>query len=430
MGRREEIALSFVRGLVKRPRLADAVFRFDRWGNILGPDRFVDPYPVYERMRAAGPVSFSPFLQQWAVVGYEEAREVLRSPSFGVAGQMDLLLGTRPYSNLSESTKQLLRNTLLFTDPPTHTRLRGAVNRAFTPRQMERLEPRVVGLVDRLLAQMVDAPAAEVVAGLAEPLPVQVIAELIGVPEQRWRWVAQTSTVLRKVADPFVVLDPAEIDATCDELRAYYGDLADERATHPQDDLLSVLVATEADGHIDRSELLSLLVILLLAGHETTAGAIGNAVVALAEHPEQRDLLRQRPDLWPTAVEELLRYDTVLQTDPRTALEDVTIAGQTIKAGQNVTVMLGAANRDPARFDRPNELVVDRPDPSPVSFGHGIHHCIGAALARLELRCALPAIVDAFGDYTIDRDRVVWKTSLALRGPTHLVIGHQRVSHR
>jgi cytochrome P450 len=422
MGRREELALRVVRGLVRHPRLADVAFRFDPWGNILGPDRFVDPYPVYERMREAGPVSFSPFLQQWAVVGYDEAREVLRSPAFGVAGQMELLLDVRPYVHLSERTKALFRNTLLFTDPPRHTRLRAAVSRAFTPRQVQRLEPQIRTIVARLLEGVADDATPELMGRIAEPLPIQVIAELIGVPEERWTWVAETSTVLRRVLDPFVPLDPGEIDRTCDDLAAHIGELADERAARPADDLLSELVQGEAGGQLDRTELVSLVAILLVAGHETTTGAIGNALVALARHPEQGTLLSERPGLWTNAVEELLRYDTVLQTDPRQAVEDFTIAGQTIRAGQNVTVMLGAANRDPARFDGADRLRVDRDDPAPVSFGHGIHHCVGAALTRLELRVALPAIVEALGCYTIDDAGLAWKTSLAVRSPNRLPV--------
>ena len=423
MGRREEIALLTIRGLVKRPWLANAVFRFDTWGNILGPDRFVDPYPIYERMRKPGPVSFSPLMQQWAVVGYDEAREVLTSPNFGVAAQLDLLLNARPYSNLSDSTQALLRNSLLFTDPPLHTRLRSTINRAFTPRRMKQLEPRISHAADHLLAAMADEARPDLMAGFAEPLPINVISELIGVPEARWSWVAETSTVLRKVADPFVALDPAEVDATCDDIANYFGNLADERRATPQDDLISTLAQAEADDEqIDRSELISLISILMLAGHETTTGAIGNAVVALADHPDQRRLIRDRPELWPNAVEELLRFDTAIHTDPRAAYETTIIGGETIKKGQNLTIMLGAVNRDPRRFEHPNELRLDRADPAPLSFGHGIHHCIGAALARLELRIALPAILKAFGDYTIDHREIEWKTSLAFRSPTRLPI--------
>ncbi len=421
--RREEIALSLLRGLVKRPRLADAVFRFDKWGNILGPDRFVDPYPIYERMRDAGPVSFSPFFQQWAVVGYDEAKEILGSAAFGVAAQLDLLLDARPYSDLSDSTKLLLRNALLFTDPPIHTRLRSVVNRAFTPRQMARLEPRVTGIANRLLADISNDPEPDLMASFAEPLPINVIAELIGVPEDRWGWVKETSTRLREVTDPFVAVDPSSIDRTCDEIADYYGDLADQRLADPKEDLLTSLAQAEAnDSTINRAELISIISILMLAGHETTTGAIGNAVVALARNPAQRRLVTENPDLWPNAIEELLRFDTAIHTDPRAALETTTIAGETIKKGQNLTIMLGAVNRDPRRFTNPNQLLLDRDNPNGLSFGHGIHHCVGAALARLELHIGLKAILDAFGDYTIDETRITWKASLAFRGPTHLRI--------
>ena len=195
MGRREEIALRVMRGLVRRPRLADAVFRFDRWGNIVGPDRFIDPYPIYERMRESGPVSFSPLFQQWAVVGYEEAREVLHSSKFGVEGQMELLMDTRPYSELSDQTRALFRNALLFTDPPLHTRLRAEVSRAFTPRKMQQLEPRIRAITDRLLQGIANDPTPELMTSIAEPLPIQVIAELIGIPEERWSWITEISTV-------------------------------------------------------------------------------------------------------------------------------------------------------------------------------------------------------------------------------------------
>ena len=280
-------------------------------------------------------------------------------------------------------------------------------------------------LVATLLAGVADNPTPDLVPALTEPLPIQVIAELIGVPEERWPWVAETSATLRRVLDPFVVVNVAEVDATCADIAGYYGDLAAERRAHPRDDVLTTLAVAEREGQLDRSELISLLAILLLAGHETTTGAIGNAVIALGRHPDQRELVRRKPDLWPNAVDELLRYDTVLQTDPRAALEDVTVGGKKIKKGQNLTVMLGAANRDPRRFDAPDQLRLDRENPAPLSFGLGIHHCLGAGLTRLELRIALPAIIDALGDYTIEPREVEWKTSLAFRSPTRLPVQRQ-----
>jgi len=420
---REEFGLAMMRGLVKRPRLANAAFRLDKWGNIIGPDRFTNPYPIYERMRQAGPVSFSPFFQQWAVVGYEEARFVLSSPSFGAADQLELLLRARPYSELAEDSKNLLRNALLFTDPPLHTRLRAVVSRAFTPKQMRRLEPRISSLVKDHLAGVADDVAPDLVAHLTAPLPINVIAELLGVPEERWAWVSRVSLELREMLDPFKPVDPVVVDATVEEVAAYYGSLADQRLANPQDDLITAFAqAQQGDDPITRHELVSLIAILMLAGHETITGALGNAIVALAQFPEQRALVRQRPGLWPNAVDELLRFDTVLHTVARAALETTTVGGQTIKKGQNVTVMLGAVNRDPRRWDRPNELLLDRENPSPLSFGHGIHHCVGAALARLQMRIALQAVVETFGDYTVDLDAVTWRESLAFRGPTRLPV--------
>lgn len=421
--RREQLALPMIRLLVKKPWLGDVVFKFDRWGNIFGPDRFIDPYPIYERMRKAGPVSFSPLYQQWAIVGYDEARQVLLSDSFGVQSQLEVLLSVRPYSTLSAHTKNLLGNALLLIDPPKHTRLRGLVNRAFTARQMARLEPRVDKIAHELLADMADDPCPDLISGFAAPLPINVISDLLGVPEERWEWASQMSAFIRDVLDPLAILDPATVDATFDEISAYYSSLADLRLAVPQDDLITGLVQAEVDGdRLDRDELISVVALLMLAGHETTTGALGNSIIALARHPAQRRLVRERPELWPNAVEELLRFDTALHTDPRAALEDTEIGGKTIKKGQNLTIMIGAVNRDPRRFHNPQDLRLDRQDPTPLSFGRGIHHCVGAALARMEMRIGLQAFTAAFGDYTIDPRGVEWKQSIALRGPARLPV--------
>jgi cytochrome P450 len=424
--RSEQFALPLIRLLVRRPRLGNAVFHFDRWGNIFGPDRFVDPYPIYERMRAAGPVSYSPLYQQWAILGYDEARTVLTSNSFGVESQLDVLLSTRPYSKFSEHTKALIRNVLLFADPPKHTRLRSLVNRAFTPRQIERLEPRVDKLAHELIAAMTDEPCPDVMAGFAVPLPINVISDLLGVPEERWAWAARMSDFIRDVLDPLATIDPAVVDAAFDEITDYYSGLADQRLAEPQNDVITGLVQAEEHGdRLSRDELVSFVTLLMFAGHETTTGVIGNSIVALANHPEQRALIRANPDLWDNAVEELLRFDTALHTDPRTALHDTVVGDKTIKQGQQLTIMLGGVNRDPRRYDDPNTLRLDRENPAPLSFGRGIHHCIGAALARMELKISLRAFVEAFGDYTIDPAQIQWKQSIALRGPSRLPV-HRR----
>lgn len=250
-------------------------------------------------------------------------------------------------------------------------------------------------MVDRLLADLADDPHPDLVARFNQPLPIQVIAELLGVPEDRWDWVAATSDVLADVFDPFVPLDPATVDATCDDLVDSIGDLAEQRLTDPRDDLITDLARAEHEGaRLDRIELVAVVAMLMAAGHVTTTGALGNAMIALAQHPDQRRLVRGRPELWPNAVEELLRFDTALQTGPRAALEDTQIGGHTIRKGQNLTIMIGAVNRDPRRFDNPNDLRLDRHDPAPLSFGQGIHHCLGAGLARMEMRIGLQAFTE------------------------------------
>lgn len=419
----EQIAVPAVRFVVSRPRLAATLFRFERWGNMLGPDRYRYPYPLYERVRAEGPVTYHWLYQSWFVTGYDEAREILSSDQVRTSGQRELLLAVRPYSQMSASAKQLISDFLLVNDPPEHTRLRRLVSRGFTPRQINRLEPAVEQIARQLLDDIADEPCPDLFNSFAAPLPIYVISELLGVPRDRWPWVQRTSEEIAKLLNPFINFDPTEMSNTVDELSDYLGSLADERRQDPRDDLISSLVQAEDEGdRLSRSELVAMVAFLLFAGHETTSGLLGNSIIALAEHPYQRTLIRSNPDLWPNAVEELIRWDTSVQSAGRTAAGEIELGGKTIKKGQNVLVFLGAANRDPRRYDNANALRLDRHDPQPISFGHGIHHCLGHALARMELRIGLQTFISAFDDYTIDAASVGWKESVVVRGPIELPI--------
>ena len=186
--------------------------------------------------------------------------------------------------------------------------------------------------------------------------------------------------------------------------------------------MTALVEANDEGDKLSTEELVATVTTLLFAGIETTSSLLGNAMVALARHPEQRDLIRAQPELWPNAVEELLRWDAPIEVAQRTATADLEIAGQKIKKGSPFIVSILGANRDPDFYDNPNELHLDRPDPRPLSFGHGIHHCLGAALARLELRVGLQEFMDEFGDYTIDDSKIVWKRNTPMRGPTYLPI--------
>lgn len=417
--RREQLLIPLVRQIVKRPRLADAFFRLDRWGNPFSDEMLNDPMVLAADVRASGPVYWHPLYQQWFVSGYDEAREVLASPHVGTANQAEVLLDVRPYTKLSERSRIFFRNLMLLTDPPLHTRQRGLVNRAFTPRQVTRLEPMMVSTVDELLSAFDPDGDVELMTDFAVPFPAMVISELFGFDRSDWLWLRDLSTRMSKMLDPVRSFDPDDIDAAVEELYRRVLALVAERRAEPTDDLVSGLALAEADDgdRLSEDELVAVAGIILIAGHETTSGMLALSVLLLREHPDQLALLRQRPDLWPNAVEELLRFDPAVRSDPRTVKEDFELAGHHLNRGQNIVVLPQLANRDHRRLTDADELRVDREDPAPLSFGHGIHFCLGANLARAELRTALPLLLDALDDHVVDRSRIEWRESITLRGP-------------
>lgn len=419
----DKYSLPVVRAIVKRPRLTEAVFGRTRWGNIFTDEMAADPYWAYEPMMADGPVAWSPWYQQFLVTGYDEAREVLSSDAMEVSTQREVVLAVAPHAKMSDTSKALFRKFLLFVDPPDHTRLRSLVSRAFTPKQMRRMETDVERLANGLLDEVADQDEPEMFAAFNAPLPIHTISVLLGIPEERWPFTVDVSNALLDYLNPFPDFDLVETDRLLHDGALYLDELAEERRRNPQDDLLSALVHAQTDeGRLDRFEVVAMAMFLMFAGHETTSGSLGLAMVHLARNPDQRRLVIDDPDLWPNAVEELLRYDPPLHVDPRAAKRDVTIGGVEIKAGKRITVMLGAANRDPRQYDEPDRLVLDRADPRPISFGHGIHHCIGAALARMQMRVGLRVFLERLGDYTIDDDAIEWKGHPVLRGPVGLPV--------
>ena len=425
--RLESVVFPAMRWLVARPALADKVLGRLRWGNFLSPERVADPYAFVSIMLDDGYVTFHRALNQWFVLGYEEAQEILRSKSFGVEARLEMLSAVHPYTKLHPETFDLLNSWLVFTDPPDHTRLRRLVSRWFTPGRMEQLRPRVERLVADLIADLqpdLDAGrAVEVMSRFAVPLPVNVVADIIGIPKDHWAEVKVISDDLAKVLDPIRGFDPERVNNQFARFREMILEVAAERRRQPTDDLMSVLTAVADDGdRLSETELVSTVVLLLAAGHETTTGAIGNSLFNLAAQPDQRTMWRNNPDVTENAVEELLRFDTPVVSIGRNALEDADIGGRLIPAGALVIISLGLANRDTRRWPDANELKLDRPDPRPLSFGHGIHHCVGAALARLELQVALPALLNALGDYTVDPAAVEWRQVIVLRSPQRLVV--------
>ena len=384
------------------------------------PSFQADPYPQYAALRAADPVHFSLALQAWILTAWEDCAAVLRddetfsSSSNTASGQLaEVLQQQRREFPLGETP------TVLNSDPPVHTRLRALLNRAFTPRAIEGLRPRIEEIAASLLAD-VDASRGrfDVATGFAQPLPIIVIAELLGVPPEDRDRFKRWSAAIARTTD--VLNTPAILDAAREatrELIAYMDAVVAERRRAPGADILTALAAAEEEGErLSHDELLAFSILLLLAGHETTTNLIGNGLLALAARPELVARLRGDPSLLPSAVEELLRYDSSVQGVVRFARRRAELGGRTIEQGAALLPMVGAANRDPAQFSDPDELDLARSPNRHLAFGRGIHFCLGAPLARLEGEVAFRALLDRFPEPRIAEDGVERSGTLLLRG--------------
>ncbi len=364
--------------------------------DVMSPAFRENPYPAYESYRD-GPALQRIQDTMWLCVRHEHVSTLMRRP--------ELSPNTiRATSGLARpEVYELKARTLLFMDPPDHTRLRKLVSRAFTPKRVRELRPQIEAIAAELLDEMAihgDSAEVDLVGSLAYPLPIRVICSLLGVPEADEPTFAHWSRALARLPDPWV-LRTAEVDDAMLEaqgaLASYIDGLIEERRSAPRDDLLSALLSAEAEGdRISSSEVVDLVVLLLVAGHETTVNLIANSVVALLEFPEQLQLLQQSPDLYAHAVDELLRFDSPGQITWRVATTDLDVDGHRVAAGEEIVLGLGAANRDPATFADPDRLDVRRDARQHVAFGGGIHHCLGAALARLEGEVALRSLFDRF----------------------------------
>ncbi len=389
------------------------------------PEFRVDPYPVYRALQAKYRVYPTGRLLGGTCLlpRYDDVVAVLSDARFSVdRRQADVFKRWQPFRGLSPEFAQAIQSTLLMIDPPAHTRLRRLVNKAFTPRVVDGLRSRVQTLVDELLDAAAGRGEMELIHDLAYPLPVTVIADLLGIPIDDRARFKQWSDTLAVVLDPLQAADGlTPTERAYDEIAAYMRPIYSARRAAPRDDLISALVAVEDQGQtLTEIELLSLTMLILGAGHETTTNLIANAVLALLRNPSERRRLQDDPSLITSAVEECLRYDSPVQLTDRVATVDCEIAGHPIRKGGLVALLLGAANRDPARFPEPDRFDVSRTDNRHLSFGHGAHFCLGAALARLEAQIAIATLLRRFPDFDGESAPKEWKRSMILRGPTSL----------
>jgi cytochrome P450 len=380
-----------------------------------------DPFPVLRRLQAENPVHWSEILKSWVLTRYDDVRAALADPRLSADRLTSFLrhqAGDRPLAEALAELGRSLGLWAVFTDPPLHTRLRGLLTDAFTPRAVETLRPTVRALVDALIDGVAAAGRLDLVRDIAAPLPVAVIGDLLGVPRADGpalkRWSDDLATFVGSaVATPDKYERAA---ASLREMNAYFRALAAERRARPRQDVLSALVAAAGQGRLADDELVASCTLLLFAGHETTTNLIGNGVLALLRHPDQCERWRRDPTLTATAVEELLRFEGPGQALVRVALDDLVIGGRRIRRGDRLFVMINAANRDPRRFVDPDRLDLGR-EPNPhLTFGHGRHFCVGAPLARLEAQVALPRLLERLPGLALAASRLEWIDSLIFRG--------------
>lgn len=397
--------------------------------NPFDPAFRADPYPFYDRLREHEPVHVSPF-GFTVLTRYDDIARTLRGAEF--ARDIEAHVNEDPDDPRAARRERLRQRreegtaakSILNLDPPDHTRLRRLVSLAFTPSAIERLRPRVQQLVDDALDRAADEGRMELVEQLAFPVPFQVISDLLAMPTDRADEVREWSQTLTAALEPTV--DDAGIEAAdraSMQMGAYLTEVIEHRRRHLGDDLLSALIQAEEEGdRLSPAELLSFVVLLYVAGHETTVNLIGNGALALLRHPDQRRLWASDPSLDTNAVDELMRFDGPVQQTVRVPLTDVDYGGITVPKGTLVMTVLGAAGHDPAMFERPHDLWLQRPNASRhLGFAAGVHYCLGASLAKLEAGVALTTLIRRFPTLELAGEPG-WRDRLTIRGVDHLPI--------
>lgn len=391
--------------------------------NPLSPEFIRNPYPHYERMRTTDPVHLTP-LGMYVASRHAEVSLVMRDKRFG-KDYVERTMRRYGPKIMDEPVFRSMSHWMLQQDPPDHTRLRGLVVKAFTARRVEDMRLRIQQIVDETLDRIIPQGKMDLIEDFAFRLPVTIICDMLGIPEEHREVFYTNSRDGGRLLDP-VPLTPEEIkqgNAGNAMAAMYFQQMFELRRKTPGDDLITQLVQAEEDGSkLSNEELTANIILLFGAGHETTVNLIGNGLLALHRNPDQLALLKARPELITNAIEEFLRYDSSVQLTGRVAMEDIEVGGTVIPKGENVMCLLGSANHDPAVYpDRPDDLNIERSDVRPMSFGGGIHLCLGAQLARAEAAIAIETLLRRIPNLRIDDvENPDWRPTFVLRGLMHL----------
>jgi hypothetical protein len=384
---------------------------------LLDPEVLANPYPLYQRLRTEAPVYWDPYLHAWVVTRYADVITVLHHFSANRTPSPEQLaaIGLAELAPLA----QVMVKQMLFMDAPDHTRLRGLASTAFTPARVEALRSHIRGILNDLLAPVLAAGRMDVIADLAAPLPAIVTAEMMGVPsadaDQLKEWSADFAEVLGNFQhNP----DRAARTLKCvEEMTSYFRDAIQSQRGQPRDGLINALLTAEIDGdRLTEEEIIANCIVTMVGGQETTTNLIGNGMLTLLRHPNELERLRNDLTLIPSAVEELLRYESPSQHTARICSEDTELGGKKIRKGQAVIAVMGAGNRDPERFPDPDRLDLGRPDNRHLAFGWASHFCFGAPLARMEGQLVFEAIARRMTNLQLEPGALVWRDNLGLRG--------------
>ena len=391
--------------------------------NPFSPDFLRNPYPAFQQLRSTAPIMRTE-MGFWVASRYDDVTAILRDKRFGKCFVQRTEKQHGP-DIWEQPVYASMRNWMLVMDPPDHGRLRGLVAPAFAPRHLKALRPRIQQLVDDSLDAVQDNGGMEFIKDFAHPLPVHVICDMLGIPLEERNQFFEGSRLSGRLIDPTPMTpdERKQVNEGHQQQAAYFQDLFERRRKTPGDDIITELLGAADDGDkLSDDELIGNIILLFGAGHETTVNMLGNGLLALLSDRPQWETLVADPSLVPNAVEEMLRFDSSVQMTGRVAFEDVEIGDVTIPAGEAVLNLLGAANRDPEHYDSPESFQVDRQNVQPASFGGGIHHCLGAPLARLEGEIAMAALIKRLPNIQLANDDPDWRLTFTLRGLTSLPV--------